>query len=625
MKRKGFLVEEGRLFMQRHSFLRRFCLSLSCAFALVLMALAGNALSAQAHTGASTSPINAVFDQAASQFQVPAALLKTLCYMEGHLSNHSGNPSMDHGYGCMHLVKNSQADTLDQAATLLHVSADQLKTNIATNILGGAAVLRAQALQLSGSQTLPTSLADWYGAVAAYSHATTQPTATMYADQVYSLLNSGFSAVAETGETVTVTPQHVTPNKATAGAVKAATTLPQGCVNDGKTDYPGAIDCILNPSTYDCNVVPANAPCTYEDANRPADYPISFVGIHDIEGTALDALNVFQNPNSAVSIHYIVDSDGTVYQVLHEKDIAYQIGNFWYNQRSIGIEHAGFDATGFLWYNATEYLASAKLVAYLLEKYHIPLDHDHVVSHGTVPAPTLATSPNHVDPGPYWLWDYYLGLIHKQGVPYAPIMSPNYNQSHVITLHPSTDQRPFGANGTETAANFNFFYLYNGPSTTSGLIPSTSNGGDVTDETYNVEPDMSYFYIAKVKDPAGTGDTMYEIWYGENDQTSATPPQNELEDAHLAWLAVPPGTATYGGADLVTVNLSGASNAQIYGRPVSSVTYVIGNAPNGAVFASRISVIESGTNTLWYQINYNHRQAWVPVSEATIVHASVPA
>lgn len=611
------------------------------------MALAGSSLPTQAHTTASASTINPVFDQAASEFQVPAVLLKTLCEMEGHLSNHGGNPSMDQGYGCMNLVKNSQTntldpaaaraeardgnlniasgqtDTLDQAATLLHVSTDQLKTDIATNIRGGAAVLRAEALQLSGNQTLPTSLADWYGAVAAYSHASTQSVAHMYADQVYTLLNSGFSAIAETGETVTVAPQHVTPNKATAGAVKAATTLPQGCANDGKTDYPGAIDCILNPSINDCNLVSSTAPCTYDGANRPTDLPISSVVIHDIEGTALDALNVFQNPNNFVSAHYIVDSDGTVYQVVHEKDIAFQAGNFWYNQRSVGIEHAGFDATGFLWYNATEYLASAKLVAYLLKKYHIPLDHDHVVSHGTVPAPTLGTSPNHVDPGPYWLWDYYLGLIHKQGVPYAP--GTDAHDSHIITLHPSTDQHPFAPNGTETPANFNFFYLYNGPSTKSGLIPSAASGTDITDETNNVEPYMSYFYIAKVKDPAGTGDTMYEIWYGENDQTSATPPQNEFEDAHLAWLAVPPGTATDGGADLVTVNLSGASTAKIYGRPVSNDIYVIGDTLNGAVFASRISVVESGTNTQWYQIDYNHRQAWVPASEATIVHASVPA
>ncbi len=63
-------------------------------------------------------------------------------------------------------------------------------------------MLRAQALQLPGNHALPTALADWYGAIAAYSQATTVSTAHIYADNVYSLLKSGFSAKAETGETI---------------------------------------------------------------------------------------------------------------------------------------------------------------------------------------------------------------------------------------------------------------------------------------------------------------------------------------------------------------------------------------------------------------------------------------
>ena len=34
--------------------------------------------------------INQTFDQASQEFGVPSALLKALCYMEGHLSNHNG-------------------------------------------------------------------------------------------------------------------------------------------------------------------------------------------------------------------------------------------------------------------------------------------------------------------------------------------------------------------------------------------------------------------------------------------------------------------------------------------------------------------------------------------------------
>jgi N-acetyl-anhydromuramyl-L-alanine amidase AmpD len=603
---------------------------------LLIASVLGNAVFAPTPVAAmQNQSINAAFDQAASESGVPVALLKALCYMEGRLSNHNGNPSIDSGYGCMHLVKqtshasgggrdggvgpnlsaNGRVDTLDNAAKALGVTTDQLKADMATNIRGGAAVLREYALQLSGNNTLPTRLADWYGAVAAYSNSTTQSTARLYADGVYNVLNKGFSAPAETGEVITLAPQTIQPNVMLANSVKASATLPAGCVDDGNTDYPGAINCALDPAIYDCLRSPDVIPCTYEVSNRPVELPLNYVVVHDIEGTAQDALNVFFDVNSSVSIHYIVDSDGTIYQMVREKDIAYQVGNFWYNQRSIGIEHAGFDATGFLWYNATEYLASAKLTAYLLKKYHIPLDHDHIVSHGTVPSPTLARMPNHVDPGPYWLWDYYFAQIHKQGVAYP---RESDGSSHILTLRPKTDQKPFGNGGTETAANFNFFYLYNGPGTKTGLLPGS--GSDVTQEFNNVEPTLSYYYVAKKKDPDGSGKMLYQIWYGASDHLNDTPstPQNFFASGRLVWLAVPPDAVQEGSGTLIKLNMSAAKT---YGRPVSSESFVIGDAPNGAVFASPLTVVESDTNITWYCINYNHRQAWVPASEVTVVRA----
>src|SRR5579864_6541852 len=63
--------------------------------------------------------LNVAFDQASKEFHVPVEILKTICYMEGRLSNHQGYPSVDRGYGCMHLVKNNRVDTLDTAALLI--------------------------------------------------------------------------------------------------------------------------------------------------------------------------------------------------------------------------------------------------------------------------------------------------------------------------------------------------------------------------------------------------------------------------------------------------------------------------------------------------------------------------
>ncbi len=373
------------------------------------------------------------------------------------------------------------------------------------------------------------------------------------------------------------------------------------------------MDCIVPAATFDCNVVPDVAPCTYNSANRPVDFPIRQLVIHDIEGTVQDALNVFQDPNSFVSVQYIVDTDGTIYQSLHEKDVPFAAGNLWYNEHTINIEHAGVDATGFLWYNATEYLASAKLVAHLLRKYGIPLDHDHVIGHSDIPGPNLANTPNHVDPGPYWLWGYYFGLIHQQGVS----LPDQPEADHVVTIHPASDRRPLGRNGTETPANFNFFYLYQGPSTRSPQVPTLSGGSDVTDASGNVETRVSYAYVAKAKDAAGTGATMYQVWYGEFDQAHGSP-ASFFQTAHLAWLAVPAGASEDGAGAVVTVSGPNGAAAEVYGRPTTNERWHIGDAPAGAVLLSADSVLEDGTTNKWYEINFNHRQAWVPAAEVTL-------
>jgi hypothetical protein len=43
-----------------------------------------------------------------------------------------------------------------------------------------------------------------------------------------------------------------------------------------------------------------------------------------------------------------------------------------------------------------------------------------------------------------------------------------------------------------SAKHFNFFYLYNGPGTASGLIPQAGNPTDITDETKSVEADVKH-------------------------------------------------------------------------------------------------------------------------------------
>jgi hypothetical protein len=540
-------------------------------------------------------------EAARQRFGVPASLLEAICYFEGHLSGHGGAPSSAGGYGCMDLARNSHLDTLGQAAKLLGVPVLSVRRSQALNIAGAAAVLRADAIALSRTHQVPATLGGWYGAVAKYSGAG-HDIAVMYASEVYRILRHGLTATAPTGEVVRIKPTKVTPDIATAAHVGSTPALPANCSTSPGTDYPSAYNCIV-PTSY--------AGVTYDTANRPADLPLLAITVHDTEETLADTIATFWKQSNGVSIHYVVDTDGSVYQCLNEKNVAFQNGNFWYNQRTIGIEHVGVDATGYQWYNAAEYLGSAKLVAHLLTKYGIPLDHEHVMSHGTTPAPTLGTSPNHVDPGPYWLWDYYLGLINQHGVPFSTGPAP----SRVIRLNPSSGQQPDGSNGTETTANFNFFYLYTQPSTASPRLHAKGSPGDITDESNNVETMISYDTLGHRPDAAGTGDTMYKIWYGATLSSSSW-----TATGTKAWLAVPPGAAKQGHGRVVTLSGKGGKSASIYGQPGGTSGNVIGSTPAASAYLSPWTVSVSGTT--WYAINYNHRQAWVPATEVTSIRTT---
>jgi hypothetical protein len=574
--------------------LKRTLLIVAAAAAVSALSVPAN-VSAAARQAAGPHVIAGAAKAAQQRFGVPASLLEAICYFEGHLSDHGGAPSSAGGYGCMDLASNSHLDTLGQAAKLLDVPVLWVRRSQSLNIAGAAAVLRADAISLSRTHRVPATLGGWYGAVAKYSGAA-HGIAVMYANEIYRIVRDGLTATAPAGEVVRIAPRAVITDTATAAHVGITPTLPTNCTTNHGTDYPSAYNCIVPPSY---------AGVTYETANRPTDLPVVAITIHDTEENLADTIATFWNESSGVSIHYVVDTDGTVYQCLHEKDVAFQNGNFWYNQRTIGIEHVGVDATGYQWYNAAEYLGSAKLVAYLLTKYRIPLDHEHVMSHGTTPAPTLGTSPNHVDPGPYWLWDYYLGLINQQGVPFSTGPTP----SGVIRLNPASGRQPDGSNGTETTANFNFFYLYTRPSTASPRLRAKGSPGDITDESNNVETMISYDTLAHRPDAAGTGDTMYEIWYG------AMLSSGWMATGTKAWLAVPPGAAKQGHGTVATLSGKRGKSARVYGQPGGTSGNVIGSTLAGSAYLSPWTVTVSGTT--WYAINYNHRQAWVPATEVS--------
>lgn len=118
--------------------------------------------------------------------------------------------------------------------------------------------------------------------------------------------------------------------------------------------------------------------------------------LHSTEGTtAAGAIATFKSsvPPHRVSAHFVIDRDGTIYQLVDLRDTAWHASQV--NAVSVGIEHVALSAVGaatlntahktttFQYLPATDeqYASSAELVAWLCQKMGIPCDRQHVREH----------------------------------------------------------------------------------------------------------------------------------------------------------------------------------------------------------------------------------------------------
>ncbi len=165
------------------------------------------------------------------------------------------------------------------------------------------------------------------------------------------------------------------------------------CAWASAQDYPGV-----------ARWYPAHAD-NQTSSSRPTSYPIQYVVIHTVQGSYLGALSWFANPASRVSCHYTLRSaDGEVAQSVLEKNIGWHAGNWWYNCRSVGIEHEGW-VDDPRWYTTPMYLSSADLTRYLIRKYGMTVSRASVIGHVEVP------NQSHYDPGVHWDWERYMFLV----------------------------------------------------------------------------------------------------------------------------------------------------------------------------------------------------------------------
>ena len=339
-------------------------------------------------------------EAAAQSRQVPLAVVEATAYVNTRWE-WINTPSHDGGIGPMNVTPAQ----MSLATSLTGDSEAEITGQLSYNFDAGTALIAHY--HASGSD-----LASWQPAVAA----TQGP---LVAQEVFNVMRSGASRTTSTGEAITLAPQTISSTSVSAGPRAPSAAAPatsSGTATTAATDYPSA--------TW----IPAD-PSNYTPANRAHDYPIDMIIIHDIEGSAQSAIQDFQAAGYAASAHYVVDYNGAITQMVREHDVAWHAGNWDYNTRSIGIEHAGFASQNL--YTTAEYNASAALAASICSRWGVPMDRNHVIGHYQVPDPNnpglYGGVDHHTDPGSYWNWTYYMSVAQADAnaLPSPPHLMPD--------------------------------------------------------------------------------------------------------------------------------------------------------------------------------------------------------
>ncbi len=282
------------------------------------------------------------FEEAASEFDVPVELLMAIGRVENNWTQIG--PSIDQGWGIMHLVDNGYERTLPDAAQLLAMEAQILKDDARQNIRGAAALLAGYA----GNDRAEFELADWFDAAARFSALGDGELEAMQARRYFEVLRSGSTSTTLWGERL---------------ALEAHPELefPAAPEPGRSWDYPPAI--------------PNYTPCNHADGrNHVIDTWVNhWIGV----GTYAGAIAWFHNCDAQVSAHFVIRNwDGEITQVVHLADTAWHCGAYGYpynNSRSIGVEHEATVDDPDQW-NSQPMLEASTLMAHVLcTEYDIPL------------------------------------------------------------------------------------------------------------------------------------------------------------------------------------------------------------------------------------------------------------
>ncbi|MFF8606998.1 N-acetylmuramoyl-L-alanine amidase [Streptomyces sp. NPDC015346] len=607
------------------------------------------------------------FAEAAARRGVPPSVLLAVSYLQSRWDAHAGAPSVTGGYGPMHLTdavtalaraphhshgeEDARGDesraprivaepdvapptagelparlkTLERAAEVSGIPAEELRTSTAANIEGGAALLAAA--QRASGRPLSADPADWYGAVARYSGADDRATAAIFANDVYDVIRAGETRTTDSGQVVTLPA-----DPDIAPATGQVESLGLRTADAGRTECPKTVACEWIPAPYE--EFGDGDYGNHDKGNRPDSQDIDYIIVHDTEATWDVTLKLVQDPTYVSWQYSLRSSDGHIAQHLPLKDVGWHAGNWFVNAKSVGLEHEGFLTAPDSWYTEAMYRTSARLVRHLAQRYDIPLDRQHILGHDNVPGTVASTIRGmHTDPGPYWDWAHYFQLL---GRPFTPSAGPD---AGVVTIRPdyATHQPVYTgcAKAGEACAphGSGAVRLHTEPSAEAPLVKDVGlrPGGQasttgVNDTGARASTGQQYAVAERRGD-------WTAIWYlGQK-----------------AWFHNPKARPTAVNArGLVLTPKDGAAQIPVYGRaypeasaypagvPVQAVSplpykllagqrYVVGDRTPGEYYFA--PVFDTTGHTVvrgqeeYYEIQFGHRVAFVKAADVRVSHA----
>ncbi len=304
------------------------------------------------------------------------------------------------------MLRRGQLDTLALGAKLAGTTEWELRKSTDLGLAAGAKVLATLGRQYGAR---PDDLGTWNEALQELSGYGDAAHREEYAHRVFALLARGGTFEGQDGQKVRIAPHDLPPSLTLQIDTKLS-------LQAEGPEYPGA----------EYFPIPAAKRADKLTVGR-GGADVNYVVIHDTEGGWDGSVATLQN-DPGKSVQYIIGQDGRVGQFMTEADTAYHAGNFYYNQRSVGIEHVGYSTKP---YPTKQYDVSGKLVRHLADKYKVPKDRAHIIGHDQIPngsriassSAPCATSPkacaanasygganHHTDPG-VWEWARLMYLI----------------------------------------------------------------------------------------------------------------------------------------------------------------------------------------------------------------------